>query len=212
MDYIDVWIIEDNNELRETLTEVVDNAPDMMCSLNFDNCEAAIQSLQTESPPQIILMDIGLPGMSGIEGVRYIKTISPATDIIMLTVFEDNDKIFESLCAGASGYLLKRISGTKIIDAIRDAQAGGAPMNAQIARKVLTMFTNLVAPQANYSLTNREKEILDLLVSGHSQKMIADKLFLSPFTIGTHIKNIYAKMQVHSRGEVVAKALKEKLI
>jgi DNA-binding NarL/FixJ family response regulator len=212
MDYIDVWIIEDNNELRETLTEVINNAPDMMCSLNFDYCENAIESLQTESPPQIILMDIGLPGMSGIEGVRHIKAISPTTNIIMLTVFEDNDKIFESLCAGASGYLLKRISGDKILEAIRDAWEGGAPMNAQIARKVLTMFTSLVAPQANYSLTSREKEILDLLVSGLSQKMIADKLFLSPFTIGTHIKNIYSKMQVHSRSEVVAKALKEKLI
>lgn len=126
----------------------------------------------------------------------------------MLTVFEDNDKIFKSLCAGASGYLLKRLSVDNILEAIREAKNGGA----QIARKVLTMFTNLVAPQADYSLTDREKEILNLLVSGLSQNMIADRLFLSPFTIGTHIKNIYVKLQVHSRGEGVAKALRERLI
>jgi DNA-binding NarL/FixJ family response regulator len=212
MDNIDVWIIEDNKDLLSALTEVVNSTPGMNCSRNFTNCEDVIATLKEESPPQVMLMDIGLPGMSGIEGVRHVKTISPATQVVMITVYEDNDKVFESICAGASGYLLKRVSSEKIIEAIREAHMGGAPMNAQIARKVLTMFTKLIAPQGDYALTTREREILNFLVSGLSQKMIADKLILSIFTIGTHIKNVYTKLQVHSRGEAVAKALKENLI
>jgi len=212
IDNIDVWIIEDNKDMLATLTDVINGADGMICSKNFSNSEDVLSALEEESPPQVMLMDIGLPGMSGIEGVRHVKTISPATQVIMITVYEDNEKVFESICAGASGYLLKRVSGEKIIEAIREAFMGGAPMNAQIARKVLTMFTKLIGPKADYSLTVREKEILQLLVSGLSQKMIADKLFLSVFTIGTHIKNVYAKLQVHSRGEAVAKALKENLI
>lgn len=209
---IDVWVIEDNEEYRTSLVEVVDHGEGTICSLNFTTCEEAIKTLKKESPPQVILMDIGLPGMSGIEGIRQIKTISPATEIIMLTVYEDNDKIFRSICAGASGYMLKRLSTGKIVEAIKDVYAGGAPINTQIARKVLTMFSKMVEPQADYALTKRELEILELLVSGLSQKMIAAKLYLSPLTIPTHMKNIYAKMQVHSRTEAVTKALKEHLI
>ncbi|MGH7598663.1 MAG: response regulator [bacterium] len=210
--YLDVWVIEDNDEMRATLVEVVDSDPQMMCSLSFVKCEDAIAALQKESPPQVILMDIGLPGMSGIEGVRRIRAISPATQILMLTIYEDDANIFESLCAGATGYLLKGGSTDKIIAAIKEVQAGGAPMNAQIAKKVLAMFAKLVSPQANYALTEREKEILTLLVSGKSQKQLADKLFLSPFTIAIHMKNIYAKLHVHSRSEAVAKTLKEHLL
>lgn len=210
--YLDLWVIEDNDELRATLVEVIDSAADMMCSLNFGKCEDALAALKNEPPPQIILMDIGLPGMSGIEGVRRIHSISPATQFIMLTIFEDEPKIFESLCAGASGYLLKGGSTDKILEAIREVQSGGAPMNAHIAKKVLTMFTHLVAPHADYALTAREKEILNQLISGKPQKQIAEALFLSPFTIATHMKNIYAKLHVHCRSEAVAKALKEKLI
>jgi DNA-binding NarL/FixJ family response regulator len=210
--YLDLWVVEDNDEMRATLVEVIDSDPEMMCSLSFVKCEDAITALQKESPPQVILMDIGLPGMSGIEGVRRIRAISPATQILMLTIYEDDANVFESLCAGASGYLLKGGSTQKIIDAIKEVRAGGAPMNAQIARKVLAMFTKIVSPQADYNLTEREKEILQQLVSGKSQKQIADKLFLSPLTIATHMKNIYAKLHVHSRSEAVAKALKERLL
>jgi len=210
--YLDVWVIEDNDELRATLVEVVDSDAEMMCSLNFVTCEGALAALKNESPPQIILMDIGLPGMSGIEGVRRIHSISPATQFIMLTIYEDDAKVFESLCAGANGYLLKGGSTDKIIAAIKEVQAGGAPMNAHIAKKVLTMFTHLVAPHADYSLTEREKEILTQLVSGKAQKQIAAVLFLSPFTIATHMKNIYVKLHVHCRSEAVAKALKEHLL
>jgi DNA-binding NarL/FixJ family response regulator len=210
--YLDVWVIEDNDELRATLVEVIDSDAEMMCSLSFVRCEEALAALQKESPPQVMLMDIGLPGMSGIEGVRRIRAISPATQILMLTIYEDDANVFESLCAGAAGYLLKSGSTGQIITAIKEARDGGAPMNAQIAKKVLTMFTKIVAPHADYALTAREKEILNLLVSGKPLKQIADTLFLSPFTIATHMKNIYAKLHVHSRSEAVAKALKERLL
>lgn len=210
--YLDVWVIEDNDELRATLVEVIDSAPDMMCSLNFARCEEALAALKHESPPQIMLMDIGLPGMSGIEGVRRVRAVSPATHILMLTIYEDDANVFESLCAGASGYLLKGGSTDKIIAAIKEVRDGGAPMNAQIAKKVLTLFTKIVAPHEDYALTAREKEILTLLVSGQPQKQIAATLHLSPFTIATHMKNIYAKLHVHSRSEAVAKAIKEHLL
>lgn len=210
--YLDVWVIEDNDELRASLVEVIDSDPEMMCSLNFAKCEDALAALQHESPPQVMLMDIGLPGMSGIEGVRRIHSISPATQFIMLTIYEDDDNVFRSLCAGASGYLLKGASTDKIIAAIKEVQAGGAPMNAQIAKKVLAMFTKLVSPQEDYNLTEREKEMLQQLVSGKSQKQIASTLCLSPFTIATHMKNIYVKLHVHCRSEAVAKALKEHLL
>jgi len=211
-DYLDLWVIEDNQELRATLVEVIDSDPEMMCSRNFDRCEEALAALRTESPPQIVLMDIGLPGMSGIEGVRRIHSISPATQFLMLTIYEDDAKVFESLCAGAAGYLLKGGSTGKILESIREVRHGGAPMNAHIAKKVLNMFTQLVAPQADYALTEREKEILNELVSGKSQKQIASALFLSPFTIATHMKNIYTKLHVHCRSQAVAKALKEHLL
>jgi DNA-binding NarL/FixJ family response regulator len=210
--YLDVWVIEDNDEMRATLVEVIDSDAEMMCSLNFVRCEEALAALQHESPPQVLLMDIGLPGMSGIEGVRRVRAISPATQILMLTIYEDDANVFESLCAGASGYLLKGGSTGNIITAIKEVQAGGAPMNASIAKKVLTMFTKLVVSHADYALTEREKEILNLLVAGKSQKQIAEALFLSPFTIATHTKNIYAKLHVHCRSEAVAKALKEHLL
>lgn len=210
--YIDVWIVEDSEEFRTSLTDVIDSAEDMLCPLSFSNCEDAIAALQNESPPQFILMDIGLPGMSGIEGVPPVKSISPSTEVIMLTVYEDNDKIFRSICAGASGYLLKKQPASEILACIREACHGGALMNAQIARKVLDMFSKLVAPQGDYALTRREKEILEQAVAGLSPKMIAAELSISLHTVTTHMKNIYAKMQVHSRSEAVAKALKENLI
>ena len=144
--------------------------------------------------------------------MRRIKSVTPTTNVIMLTVYEDNDKIFHSICAGASGYLLKRMSAPQIVDGIKECHSGGSPMNAQIARKVLNMFSQMVAPQADYALTSREQEILKHLVSGLPQKKIAAELFVSPHTIGAHVKNIYAKLQVHSRSEAVAKALKENLI
>ncbi|RMG66768.1 MAG: DNA-binding response regulator [Calditrichaeota bacterium] len=208
----DIWVVEDNHELRHTLEEVIDSEPDLICSMSFRRCEDLITALQKESPPQIILMDIGLPGMSGIEGLHHIRSLSPATQVIMLTIYEDDDKVFESLCAGAIGYLVKGQTTLKIVESIRVVLDGGAPMNARIARKVLTMFSRFVSPQADYALTRREQEILELLVQGYSQKQMAAQLNLSPLTVATHMKNIYAKLHVHSRTEAVVKALRERLI
>ena len=210
--YIDVWIVEDSVEYRTSLVDVIDSAEDMLCPLSFGTCEDAIAALQKESPPQFILMDIGLPGMSGIEGVPPVKSISPSTEVIMLTVYEDDDKIFRSICAGASGYLLKKQSAAQILDCIREACRGGAAMNAHIARKVLDMFAKVIAPQGDYALTRREKEILEQAAAGLCPKMIASELCISLHTVTTHMKNIFAKLQVHSRSEAVAKALRENLI
>ena len=209
---IDVWVVEDNEEYRSVLVEVINSAPDIKCSQSFVRCEQAIAALEVESPPQVMLMDIILPGMSGIAGIQPIKSLSPSTVIIMLTVCEDNGMIFRSLCVGASGYLLKKSPGVKIVESIREAHAGGAPMTAQIARKVLDAFTLTATPHDDYALTWREKDILQLVVDGLSPKMIAGKLTLSLHTVTTHMRNIYAKLHVHSRSEAVVKALREHLL
>ena len=157
-------------------------------------------------------MDIGLQGMSGIEGAHRIKSISPATDLIMLTIHEEDQNVFKAICAGASGYLLKSSTSEEVIRAIKEVLHGGAPMNAQIARKVLDMFSKIAAPKGDYRLTEREKEILLLMTDGLTKKGIADKLFLSYFTVDTHLKNIYTKLHVHTRSGAVAKVLKENLL
>lgn len=208
---IDVWIVEDNGEMRRSYVELINTDEEMICSQQFSNCEDAIEKLDREKTPDVILMDIGLPGMSGIEGLQQIKQKFPSIDIIMQTVFEDNEKIFQAVCAGASGYLLKRSPAEQILNGIKEVRSGGSPINAHIARKVMSMFAEIIPPQTNYNLTQREKEILQFLVDGKTIKSISEFLNLSYFTVGTHIKNIYSKLQVNSRSLVVAKALKENL-
>ena len=209
---INVWLVEDNALYRRTIGQVIDEAEGARCERTFGACEDLLEALNQHFAPEIIFMDIGLPGMSGVEGVKRVKTKSPATQVIMLTVHEDNDTIFEAICAGASGYLLKTEPADRILDAITEIRRGGAPMNAQIARRVLNMFAQMVTPAYDYDLTAREKEILELMVESLSKDQIAERLFLSPYTVDTHIKNIYAKLHVHSRSAAVAKALKERLI
>jgi DNA-binding NarL/FixJ family response regulator len=209
---ISVWIIEDNVYFRDTVTELVDRQPGMRCTLSAGSCEQAITALKRGEVPQVVLMDLELPGMSGLEGIARIKAVSPASQIIVLTIHEDDDRVFDALCAGAVGYLLKPASGGSIIDAVTTARSGGAPMNAFVARRVLAMFTDRARPRGDYGLTDREREILQLLVDAHSQKQIATALFLSPHTVDTHIRNLYAKLHVHSRSGAVAKALQERLI
>ena len=184
----------------------------MRCTHAFESCEKALKALEDEFAPEIILMDIGLPGISGIEGLGRIKGISPSTDLIMLTVFDDEKKIFEAICSGASGYLLKSAQPHEIIGAVHQVRAGGAPMDARIARKVLDMFSRLSVPTGEYGLTVREKEILHLMVDGLTAKGIAEKTFLSFRTVDTHVKNIYSKLQVHTRSGAVAKAFRERLL
>jgi len=209
---ITVGIIEDDASIREGVSMLVNSSAGFECRHVYASCEEAFTRIG-EHPPDVLLMDIHLGGISGIEGVRQIKTRFPEMEVLMLTVFEENDKIFQSLCAGASGYLLKKIPPEELIDAIRDAHQGGAPMTASIARKVLSVFQTIVpAPLPEVQLTGREREILEHLVSGSSYKMIARDLFISIDTVSSHVKNIYKKLQVHSKSEAVAKAIKHKLV
>jgi DNA-binding NarL/FixJ family response regulator len=209
---ITLWVIEDNNAYRSSIATLVDSTDDMRCTHAFESCEKALKALEEEFAPEIILMDIGLPGMSGIEGLARIKAISPSTGLIILTVFDDEKQIFDAICSGASGYLLKSAQPAEITGAVRQVLGGGAPMDARIARKVLDMFSRLSVPTGEYGLTGREKEILHLMVDGLTAKGIADRLFLSFRTVDTHVKNIYTKLHVHSRSGAVTKAFRERLL
>lgn len=206
-----IWIVEDNEFYRKTIEELVNQAGRFECSRSFNSCETALSALHDEVPPDVILLDIGLPGMSGIEGIGRMKSITPSALIIILSVHDDDDNVFKALSAGASGYLLKNSTKERIIESIDEVLQGGAPMNAQIARKVLAMFTRIANPGADYHLTGREREVLHLLIDGQTKSKIAEKLFLSYHTVDNHIRNIYSKLHVHSRPAVVAKALKERL-
>ena len=210
---ITAWVVEDDDLFRDSVRDILNDQPDIDCRHTFDRCEEALETLDAEYAPEVILMDISLPGMSGIDGIRFAKTRSPETRIIVLSVHEDNDKIFSSICAGASGYLLKPSTPERIVSAVRGVREGGVHINPQIAGKVLNMFTALAGPTpADYGLTKREKEILEHLVGGLTKRQIAEKLFLSFHTIDMHIRNIYTKLQVHSRSGAVAKAVKERLV
>lgn len=207
-----VWVVEDNEEFGRQLTGLLNLSDSFVCERNFTACEPAIDLLRDGDLPDVILMDIGLPGMSGIEGVREIKAMAPSIEVVILTIFEDNQKIFEAISAGASGYLHKSSSLDVIVDSLESILAGGAPINPQIARSVLEMFTKFSNPQGNYHLSPREKEILRFLVDGLTKKEIADKIFLSFHTIDNHVRNIYGKLRVQTRSGAVAKALKERLL
>src|SRR5215471_5684282 len=207
---IKVAIVEDNNALRNSLENLFNRTDGMKCVISMNNLLNVVSEIG-KAEPNIVLMDIGLPHISGIEGVRTVKTAFPEMQVLMFTVFEDDDKIFDAIRAGASGYLLKKTAPSEIIDAIRVLAQGGAPMSASIARKVIQSFQEQPAtPLEDYQLTAREKEILYSLVDGLSYKKIADKYFVSISTIRTHICNIYHKLHVNSKAEAVAKVLKSK--
>ena len=207
-----VWVVEDNTLLRETIAELVDARPDLRCELAVPSCEAALEHLDEDHVPEVVLMDLGLPGMDGIEGIRRILAVSPASRVIVLTVHQDDERVFDAICAGAAGYLLKPAGGDQIVAAIATAVAGGAPMNAFIARKVMDAFAGKVPPRRESGLTRRERDILGRLAEDKTQKQIAQELFVSPHTVDTHLRNIYAKLQVHSRSGAVARALRDRLI
>jgi DNA-binding NarL/FixJ family response regulator len=208
---IKVVIIEDNEKFRNGLIQLIDGTPGYTCVGAFGDCEKALPELR-DLLPDVILMDIGLPGMSGIEGVKTIKACFPEIEILMLTIYEDDAKVFESLYAGASGYLLKKTPPAKILEAISEITSGGAPMSPKIARKVLDVFHKENASGEIDHLSAREKEILSLLVDGLSYKAIGDRLFISPHTVRTHLKNIYEKLHVHSKSEAAVKAVKQRLL
>lgn len=209
---INVWIIEDNDLYRKNLAIMLNNSKLVTCDHTFTTCEDALKELEESFSPEIFLLDIGLPGMSGIEGIQKFKRVSPTSHVIIITVYDDDQKIFRALCAGASGYLLKSSPDEKIIEAITEVLNGGAPMSAQIARKALNIFLRYTHTEENYRLTNREKDILGLVVEGITKKQIALRLNVSYYTVDTHIKNIYAKLHVQTSSSAVAKALKEHLV
>jgi DNA-binding NarL/FixJ family response regulator len=210
-----VAIVEDHPDLRNSLMLVLDGAPQFHCVGAYRSCEALLKDIGNgKIEPQVILMDIGLPGMSGIEGVRRVKEIHPDCDILMLTIYEDDANVFRAICSGASGYLLKKSTPAEIVEAVVQVAAGGVPMTPVIARKVMTMFRDFAPAPINVEahLTPREKEVLSALVDGLDYKQIADRLFISFDTVRNHLRHIYEKLQVHSKSEAVARALKRRLI
>jgi DNA-binding NarL/FixJ family response regulator len=213
MNKTDVIIIEDNELLRDSLMEAINKSSSINCSNAFGSGEAALEFIESaELVPDIILLDIGLPGMSGIELIPELKKLSPSSKIIIITIHDDDENVFNAICAGASGYLLKDLSSDSIANSISEVMNGGAPMNSHIAKKVLNMFRDQNIKSEGYDLSDREKEILALLVDGLSKKQIADNIFLSHHTVDSHIRNIYAKLEVHSRSSAISKAIKEKLL
>jgi DNA-binding NarL/FixJ family response regulator len=205
---IKVSVVEDQDPLRQTMARVLNRAEGFECISTFASAEEALAGLP-QDPPQVVLMDINLPGMNGVECVRQLKQKVPQLQIMMLTVYEDTENIFNALAAGASGYMLKRTPRAELLEAIREVHRGGSPMTTHIARKVVQSFQK-PAPAAavTESLSQREQEVLDGLAQGLINKEIADKLGISPETVHTYIRRIYEKLQVRSRAEAVAKFLR----
>lgn len=211
---IKVVIFEDSYILRRSMAELINLSEGYECVGDYANCKNVIDVV-SKTTPDVVLMDIDMPIINGIEGAKLIRQNFPSVKILMLTVFEDDDKVFSAVCAGASGYLLKKSSPAQILEAIREVKEGGAPMTPLIASKVLTMFQNQNphTPESELViLSDREKEILKALVKGLSQKMIAAELFISANTVNFHVKNIYEKLHVHSVSEAVSKAIRNKII
>ncbi len=204
---VSLWVVEDDRAYREALCVLMDGSQGIRCEQSFSNCEDALKMLSRRDAPEVVLMDIHLgQGMNGIEGLKRTKEISPATDVIMLTNFDDDHDVFQAICAGATGYLKKNISLDDTVASITEVLNGGLPMNAPIARKVMFLFKQFHST-VNLGLTEREQEILKHVAEGSSKKIVADKLFITYRTVDTHIKNIYKKLNVHTIGEAVAKWL-----
>lgn len=207
-----VVLIEDLREVREGLTVLINGTPGFHCTGSHRTMEEALARLH-RTQCDMVLTDIGLPGMSGIDGIRILRERFPDLPILALTVYNDDDKVFQALCAGASGYLLKNTPPARLLDSIREVLDGGAPMSPEVARRVIRLFRDFRPPDhADYQLTAQETELLKLLVEGHHAKTAAKELGISINTVFFHLKNIYAKLQVHSKTEAVAKALRERLV
>ncbi|KAF0141418.1 MAG: response regulator transcription factor [Ignavibacteriales bacterium] len=211
---IKVVITEDNNTIREGLAALINGTPGYSCVGAFSECESFLAKIPT-LPADVVLMDIGLPGMSGIDGIVKAKKMRPELNILMLTVYEDSQTVFKALCAGACGYLVKKTPPARLLDAIKDANDGGAPMSSLIARQVIDVFKQTQGKQneeKDTELSSREKEVLTSLSDGNNYQEIADRLFISVDTVRHHIKNIYRKLHVHSQSEAVAKAIRKGII
>jgi DNA-binding NarL/FixJ family response regulator len=211
---INVAIVEDNDTIRNGLAALINGTPGYSCVAQFIDCESFLNKLKSIEV-DVVLMDIALPGISGIEGVKKAIKIKENLDILMLTIYEDSEKVFDALCAGACGYLVKKTPPSKLLEAIKEVHEGGSPMSSNIARQVITAFKEVKETDEErnkYFLSPREKEVLNLLAEGNNYQQIADQLFISVDTVRHHIKNIYKKLHVHSQSEAVAKAIRKKII
>jgi DNA-binding NarL/FixJ family response regulator len=209
---VKVAIIEDRREIRDGLTMLIDGTEGFRCTGSYRSMEEALARLGSDVP-DVALCDIGLPGMSGIEGMQILKQRFPDLLLLMLTVYDDDERIFDALCAGACGYLLKKTPPAKLLEALSEAVKGGSPMSPEVARRVIALFRDIRPPdRADYQLTPHETRILKLLVEGHNYKTAAFELNVSINTISFHMRHIYEKLQVHSKSEAVAKALRDRLI
>lgn len=209
---INVAIVEDNDNLRIGMSYILRSSPGFQIIGEYEDAEDFFRE-KTINEADVVLMDIGLPGMSGIDATRQLKISHPRIQVVILSVFEDDENIFQAICAGACGYMSKPVMPAQLTDAVEQAFAGASPMSPHIARKVVEIFRQFAPPpKVDYNLTDRELEVLELLTHGLDLKVIANKLFVSPFTIRAHVRNIYDKLHVHSKSEAVAKALKERLI
>jgi len=210
---IRVAIFEDNNSLRNGLYQLIDGSSGFECVGAYPDCTFILKHIEAIKP-DVILMDIEMPGVNGIEGVQIVKEKYPSMKILMQTIFEETEKIFQSICAGASGYILKNTTPSRILEAIRETFEGGAPMSPSIATKVLKIVQDpsSAVQKTSFNLSEREKEILSCLVKGMSYKLIAAHCFISIDTVRGHIRSIYEKLHVHSKSEAVVKAIKSKIV
>lgn len=214
-----VWVIEDDKELRSTVKQVLDSWSKLQCPLDFGSCEEALELLENYKHrakpfdmPDVILLDVNLPGISGIQGIERIKELLPNTKIIMLTIEGDSNTIYSAFSAGASGYLIKNSSVDQIIDAVQQASEGGMLMPPTVATKVLAYFQKDKIPEVDFGLSLREIEVLKEMAEGQTQREIADRMFIAPATVNTHIQHIYQKLHVNCAPGAVAKAIRNNLI
>ena len=209
---IKVTIFDDNKSLRQKLYQLIDGSKGYECTGAFENCSNLLKDIEN-TKPDVVLMDIQMPGINGIEAVKILRENYPDLKTLMQTIFEESDKIFQSILAGASGYILKNTSPSRILDFIKETYEGGAPMSPSVATKVLKMVGQQPLEKTNsFNLSEREKEILSCLVKGMSYKLIADACFISIDTVRGHIRNIYEKLHVHSKGEAIATAIKDRIV
>ncbi len=210
--FLKVGIVEDQPKIREGLRALIDGTDGYTCVGSFSSMEEALSKVPYELP-DVLLVDIGLPGMSGIEGTRRLKDLHPAVAVLVLSVYDDDRRIFDALCAGASGYLLKNTPPARLLESLQEVMGGGAPMSPDVARRVVSLFREIRPPaHAGHQLTPHEVRILTLLVEGHNYKTAADELHVSVNTIRFHMRSIYEKLQVHSKSEAVSKALRNHIV
>ena len=209
---IEVAIVEDRREIRESLALLIGGTEGFKCTGSYRSMEEALDKLKPHQP-HILLSDIGLPGMSGTEGIAILKERHPELLILMLTVYDDDERIFDAMCAGASGYLLKKTPPGRLLESLREVASGGAPMSPEVAKRVIALFREIRPPdRADYELTPHETRLLKLLVQGHNYKTAAAELGVTVHTVSFHLRSIYEKLQVHSKSEAVAKALQNRLV